>query len=254
MKKTTGRRPVRTTKKSVAVKKAKAHAKSIRKPLKKVALKRSVSKKGPDATLFPYAFERHADLPFQMTRMKRYAEKLGKDGSELVLKAYAFADERHKGLLRDGDSPYIIHLIRTANILLAEWSERDPNVIAAALLHDVIEDTHTTSREVKDFFGSEIAKITDGMTMWKGSESPEAYFQRISKGPGILRRVKCADVIDNLRSWHECSMETAEHFSTWWRMAKTYGIPMAESLQPSAAVMLKKIVENPWYLRRAGMI
>lgn len=253
MKNTTGRRPVRTTKKPVAVKKAKASVKSVRKPLKKAAPKRVVEK-GPDATLFPYTLERHADMPFQMTRMKRYAEKLGPEGCSLVLKAYAFADERHKGLLSDGDSPYIIHLIRTANILLAEWSERDPNVIAAALLHDVIEDTHTTSREVKDAFGAEIAKLTDGMTMWKGSESPEAYFQRISKGPTILRRVKCADVIDNLRSWHESSSDMTERFSTGWRMAKTYGIPMAESTQPAAAMMLKRIVENPWYLRRAGMM
>ena len=204
-------------------------------------------------TLYPYPFEKHGDAGYQMTRLKRYAEKLGTDGSALVMKAYALAEQRHAGQVRDGGSPFIIHLIRTANILMAEWGERDASVIAAALLHDIIEDTHTTAREVKDGFGAEVGKLTDGMTMWKGSESPDAYFLRISRGPADLRRIKCADVIDNLRSWYECPPDLADKFPVWWRLARTYGVPMAETASAPASTLMKRMVEHPWYLEKAGM-
>ena len=51
----------------------------------------------------------------------------------------------------------------------ATWPDADAAeaIVAAALLHDVIEDTHATTREIKDAFGDAVTKLVDGMTMWK---------------------------------------------------------------------------------------
>ena len=79
---------------------------------------------------------------------------------ELVLRAAAFAAEKHRNQRRkDAEaSPYINHPIQLAYILVQADIE-DPVVLAAALLHDTIEDTKTTHDEIEIVFGHEIANI-----------------------------------------------------------------------------------------------
>ena len=73
---------------------------------------------------------------------------------ELVLQAAAFAAEKHRLLKRKDEeaSPYINHPIQVAYILVQADVE-DPIVLAAALLHDTIEDTKTTHDEIEIVFG-----------------------------------------------------------------------------------------------------
>lgn len=207
----------------------------------------------PNSAFYPYELQKHGDLAWQLDRFEKLVKKFESKDGERIMKAYRFADERHKTQTRADGTAYIIHPVRLANILMSEWSERDADVIVAALLHDVIEDTATTIREVKDAFGDVSAKLIDGMTMWKGSESPEVYLQRISRGTEKLRLIKCADSIDNLRSWHECPKDLSVKFSRWWRQTKDYVVPIAESTHAPAAKLLKEIVEDPWYLKQAQM-
>src|SRR5262245_10860283 len=77
---------------------------------------------------------------------------------EIVLRAAAFAAEKHRnGRRKDAEaSPYINHPIQLAYILVQADIE-DPVVLAAALLHDTIEDTSTTHDEIEIVFGHEIA-------------------------------------------------------------------------------------------------
>lgn len=234
-------RSASTTKKNV-VKKA---------PVK--AVKKSLKENIPSAQFYPYAIAVHDELVWQMQRFDKLLKKLASGDVDRVKKAYRFAEERHGKQIRSDGTPFVIHPVRIANILIGEWSERDADVIIAGLLHDVIEDTQTTTREVKDAFGDVSAKLVDGMTMWKGSESPEVYLQRISRGPEKLRLIKCADVIDNLRSWHRCTPETAMKFPRWWRQTKDYVIPIAESTYAPAATLIKEMIEDPWYLKQAKM-
>ena len=78
---------------------------------------------------------------------------------ELVLQAAAFAAEKHRTQRRkDIDTPFINHPIQLAYILVQADIE-DPVVLAAALLHDTIEDTQTTHDEIEIVFGHEIANI-----------------------------------------------------------------------------------------------
>ena len=81
---------------------------------------------------------------------------------ELVRRAYEFADKMHGDQRRASGIPYILHPTSVACIL-AELG-MDSESIAAALMHDVVEDTPVTLEEVTKMFGSEIAGLIDGVT------------------------------------------------------------------------------------------
>ena len=81
---------------------------------------------------------------------------------ELVEKAYRFAEEKHGDQRRASGIPYILHPTSVACIL-AELG-MDSESLAAALLHDVVEDTPVTLPEIVSLFGQEIAELIDGVT------------------------------------------------------------------------------------------
>lgn len=80
----------------------------------------------------------------------------------VVRTAFAFASKRHAGQKRLSGEDYIVHPYEVACILAD--LELDTDTIAAALLHDVIEDTGTTKEEIESVFGSKIAELVDGVT------------------------------------------------------------------------------------------
>lgn len=82
--------------------------------------------------------------------------------SQLVEQAYDLAIEAHEGQKRKSGEPYIIHPILVAAIT-ALISEED-TMVAAALLHDVVEDTSYTLEDIEDMFGHDVAHIVDGLT------------------------------------------------------------------------------------------
>jgi GTP pyrophosphokinase len=81
---------------------------------------------------------------------------------ELVLRAYRVAEQAHHGQTRASGEPYISHCLAVASIL-AELCV-PPAVIAAGLMHDVVEDTEVTLEEIRRDFGEEIARLVDGVT------------------------------------------------------------------------------------------
>jgi GTP pyrophosphokinase len=93
---------------------------------------------------------------------KKLAERFDAKDLALVERAFAFADAAHQGQTRKSEEPFITHPLTVANTL-ADW-QMDAATIAAALLHDVPEDTTYTIADVKKQFGDEIAKLVDGVT------------------------------------------------------------------------------------------
>ena len=81
---------------------------------------------------------------------------------ELIQRAYQFAKEAHKGQQRKSGEAFITHPLATARILAD--LHLDAAAIAAALLHDVPEDTQVPLSKVQEDFGPEIAKLVDGVT------------------------------------------------------------------------------------------
>jgi len=124
--------------------------------------------------------------------------------TDLVLRAVAFAAHKHRDQRRKDKeaSPYINHPIELAHVLWNEGEVRDPLVIAAALLHDTLEDTETSWQELRGEFGEEIAdivlEVTD--TQWIRKEvRKRLQVARAKYSSERARLVKLADKICNVR-------------------------------------------------------
>lgn len=123
---------------------------------------------------------------------------------KLLLKALAFAAHKHKDQRRKDaeSSPYINHPISLANILSNEGHVTDTAVICAALLHDTVEDTDTTSEELEEEFGSAIRGIVIEVTDDKTLDKAVRKQRQIDHAAHIsdqAKLVKLADKISNLR-------------------------------------------------------
>ena len=81
----------------------------------------------------------------------------------LVLKAAEFAAQKHKGQTRKGrdESPYIEHPKSVARIISEVGDIDDPQILAAALLHDTLEDTETTVEELASAFGKRVCRLVE---------------------------------------------------------------------------------------------
>ena len=127
----------------------------------------------------------------------------------LLSRAVAFAAQKHAGQLRKGTNlPYIIHPMETT-VICASITD-DEEVLAAAVLHDVVEDAGVTADEVEAMFGERVAAIVAGDSEDKREGLPPAETWKIRKvesiehiksasDPGV--RIVClGDKLSNIRS------------------------------------------------------
>jgi len=118
--------------------------------------------------------------------------------------ALAFAAHKHRAQRRKDKaaSPYINHPIALADVLANEGGVVDPATLCAALLHDTIEDTRTSYRELRLAFGKEIADVVREVTDDKSLRKTVRKRRQIEHAPHLSTRaklVKLADKICNLR-------------------------------------------------------
>jgi GTP pyrophosphokinase len=81
---------------------------------------------------------------------------------ELVRRAYEQADRAHDGQMRLSGERYVVHCVEVARILTEMGL--DSRAVAAAFLHDVVEDTQTTIDDLRSLYGDEVARLVDGVT------------------------------------------------------------------------------------------
>ena len=133
----------------------------------------------------------------------------------LIRKAYEVADQQHAGQKRRSGEPYIIHPLCVA-IILADL-EMDKETIAAALLHDVVEDTGMTLEEVEKTFNPDVALLVDGVTkltrlnydkdkIEMQAENLRKMFVAMAKDIRVIL-IKLADRLHNLRTLQYQSRE-----------------------------------------------
>ena len=133
----------------------------------------------------------------------------------IIERAYQVAKDKHEGQKRRSGEPYITHPLAVAQIL-AEMG-LGPRAIAAALLHDTVEDTGYALSELSSEFGDEVAMLVDGVTKLdkvKYGESAQAETVRkmivaMSKDIRVLL-IKLADRLHNARTWGFVPPEKAE--------------------------------------------
>lgn len=126
------------------------------------------------------------------------------DSLSRLLLAATFAAEKHRDQRRKDaeESPYINHPIAVANVLVNDGGVTDVNVIAAALLHDTVEDTDTSSNEISATFGIEVcllvSEVTDDKSLPKADRKQLQVDHAPNKSDGA-KQLKIADKICNIR-------------------------------------------------------
>jgi GTP pyrophosphokinase len=151
---------------------------------------------------------------------------------KLLLKTISFVMDAHKGQARKSGEPYTKHPIEVAKTL-AEL-KMDSTVIAAGLLHDVVEDTKHSNKELKEMFGTEIAEMVDSVTkissIQKGIDRTAQTFKKFlayfAKHPQIVA-IKLADRLNNMYTLKYLSPERQKAIS---RETLDFYAPLAHRL------------------------
>jgi (p)ppGpp synthase/HD superfamily hydrolase len=122
-----------------------------------------------------------------------------------VLAAATFAAEKHADQRRKGAAaePYVNHLLEVAHLVSESLTEPDTNVVVAALLHDVVEDTAVTKDEVAARFGEDVADLVAEVTDDKSLLKAERKRLQVVNAPKKTARaqiIKLADKVSNLRA------------------------------------------------------
>jgi RelA/SpoT family (p)ppGpp synthetase len=139
---------------------------------------------------------------------------------DLLNRAYVYAMKAHGPQLRRSGDPYISHPLEVAWILTDH--QLDDATIAAALLHDTIEDTETTRAQIEELFGRDIGRLVDGLTKLKkldlvSREAKQAENLRklllaIAEDVRVLL-VKLADRLHNMRTIEHMKPESARRIA-----------------------------------------
>jgi guanosine-3',5'-bis(diphosphate) 3'-pyrophosphohydrolase len=138
-----------------------------------------------------------------------------KADTAVIERAYVVAEEYHRGQLRKSGDAYITHPLAVTTIL-AELG-MTPATLAAALLHDTVEDTAYTMPQLRRDFGEEIAGLVDGVTkLDRLTYGEAAQAETVRKMIVAMARdirvlvIKLADRLHNARTWRYVSRESAQ--------------------------------------------
>ena len=126
---------------------------------------------------------------------------------ELLEQAFHLAARAHEGQFRKSGEPYLIHPLSVA-VILAEW-HLDPQALCAALLHDTVEDTGTTTQEITEQFGPSVSELVEGVSKLDRLEfqtEQQAQAENFRKMLLAMARdvrvilIKLADRLHNMRT------------------------------------------------------
>lgn len=132
----------------------------------------------------------------------------------VVERAFVTAETAHRGQLRKSGDPYITHPVAVAEILV-EFG-LDPATIAAALLHDTVEDTSYSIEKLRSDFGDEVANLVEGVTkLDRLTYGPTAEAETVRKMVVAMAKdirvlvIKLADRLHNARTWQFVEPESS---------------------------------------------
>ena len=154
------------------------------------------------------------------TVLDKISDNYPESDKELLFAAYRYAEEMHEGQKRASGEPYFVHPCAVAEILIDLGM--DTASVAAAFLHDVIEDTAATAEDIRTRFGTEILTLVDGVTKldkisFRTHEDEDAEnFRKIFVAMANDVRViiiKLADRLHNMRSLNFLSNERQQRIA-----------------------------------------
>lgn len=148
----------------------------------------------------------------------------------LEKRALIFARRAHESIdqrRRYTNQPYIVHPMAVANIVKSVW--HTPEMVAAAYLHDVVEDTPMEIEDIYLAFGHDVAELvdwlTDVSTPADGTREERKRLDRehIAKAPAEAQTIKLADLIDN-------TISIKGHDPDFWRVYRREKLLLLEVL------------------------
>lgn len=163
----------------------------------------------------------------------------------------AFATEKHKGQMRDDGREYITHPIRVSRLVMEYKPSWNSNILqAGALLHDVLEDTYTSYREICDRFGDVVASLVLEVTSAKfmptlvGKRYYLAHKMRYMSNYALV--IKLADRLDNLNDMEGVSLEKTKrtYFDTIYMISYLEGKRMLTDSQKRLISAIRKKLED----------
>ena len=127
--------------------------------------------------------------------------EIGEEGRKLIDDAFSLAQDAHGGQTRKSGLPYILHPLAVALVVVKEMRQKDAAIVAAALLHDVVEDTDYSIEDIRDRFGEDVAFLVGAVT--KPDKAQVANFKHILgsvKGDVRVLILKLSDRLHNMRT------------------------------------------------------
>ena len=162
---------------------------------------------------------------------------------ELVSEAIAFAVKAHDGMRRKkSDAPYILHPMEAA-VIVGTMTD-DQNLIAAAVLHDVVEDAGITIEEIEEKFGKRVRELVESETEDKRADLPPSDTWRIRKEES-LEVLKKSDDIAVLMVWLG---DKLANMRAIYRDFKVEGVAMWQRFNQ------KDVNEQAWYYRSIAIL
>ena len=167
--------------------------------------------------------------------------KLINDALMLAVKAHSNQRRKYTG------EPYVVHPVHVSEIV--ETVEHTPEMIAAALLHDVVEDTWVTLRQIQIQFGSVVAEYVHYCTNVSEKKDGNRTFRKkmdadhFAMGPAESQTIKIADLISNAESIIKYDQK---FFHAAFKHEKQYMLSVLTKADPTLREMAEKYLESHW--------
>jgi guanosine-3',5'-bis(diphosphate) 3'-pyrophosphohydrolase len=151
---------------------------------------------------------------------------------DAVATAVEFAIRYHGRQRRPTGAPYLEHLLETLEVLVRGAGATDPDVLCAAVLHDVVEDTPCTVDDVRLAFGDQVADTVRWVTKPEPPDgadrkaAKESYLKSLSGAPDDAVLVKLADRASNVQTLRNLGQARQREY---YAQTVRYIIPLAES-------------------------
>ena len=151
---------------------------------------------------------------------------------DAVARAVEFAIRYHGDQRRSTGTPYLEHLLEALEVLVRGAGVTDPDVLCAAVLHDVVEDTPCTVDDVRLRFGDRVADLVGWVTKPEPEDgvdrkaAKEAYLKGLENAPDDAIAVKLADRASNVQTLRNLSLPRQREY---YEQTVAYIMPLTES-------------------------
>ena len=195
------------------------------------------------------------DLNAQEEKFTGLLSNFSEEDKTYLQDAYTFAKDSHNGQYRDDGVDYIIHPLRAANTLLEDIGIVDTSIIAATLMHDVLEDCDVSEEVIRNKFGDKACDLTKALTRPrpenettedKKKSKAAKFLWYVEKASDEACLIKCADLYDNMKSWEYIpeGNKTREKFPRWCGEVKQWYVPLAKKAHPRVTELFTDLITS----------